>query len=97
MSVNQTGVFLDQATSDRLHAMAKTASTTPAIIIGNSGDGHGNLAKDEATKAWDRYYDAMNKAAVDAGLPEPEEDADGDVNNWGANFETREVLGWVED
>ena len=55
------------------------------------------LETTESELAMDRFYVELNKEAVAAGLPEPLKDEDGDTINYGVDYATGEVLGWVKD
>lgn len=84
--VVQTGVILEAVVVGKLQELHTSARNARVMVFPPS-------QVDWATQAWGHYHAAMDKAAVEAGLPEPERDADGDVIHWGVNFETGEILG----
>jgi len=92
MGIQKTGKFFDTATLARLREQALSAQRMPAIALTQRS--LGPLAKTEAELAHDRFWCALNAAAVAEGFPKPEVDADGDTVNYGVDFATGEILAW---
>ena len=57
----------------------------------------GPFGKTERQLAQDRFYEALNRTAVEMGMAEPEVDEDGDTINYGIDLTTGELLAWVDD
>lgn len=57
----------------------------------------GPLGKTEKQLAQDRFYEALDRIAVEMGLAEPEVDEDGDTIHYGIDMTTGELLAWVDD
>lgn len=94
MATIRTGKFLAKETLAELEKQHREALATPVMVVTQR---HlGPAAKDEATLAIERFSEALNKAAVAAGLPEPAE-YEGDTVNYGCDYTTGEILGWKPD
>lgn len=92
MGIVRTQKFLDEPTLKRLTVLAVEWQRTPMILLTQRHLGpHG---KTEDVLARERFYKALDEAAVAAGQPEPAVDEDGDVIHYGADFETGEILLW---
>jgi hypothetical protein len=91
----RTGKTLERDVFERLKALYIEARNVPVILLTQR---HlGPMGQTENQIALDRWYEAMNVAAVELGLPKPAVDDDGDVCNYGLDFTTGEVLGWAPD
>lgn len=92
MGIIRTQKFFDAATRLKLIRLAELWQSTPAILLTQRRLGPEGKTEDVLAK--ERFYKALDEAAVAAGYPEPAVDEDGDVIHYGADMETGEILLW---
>lgn len=101
MMVVNTGKHLDAALAAKLRELHQWAVDSRALGTMVFDRGPIEQRKPAQQKAWEFFHTEMNAAAVAAGLPEPrthiDENGDECRVDYGANFETREILGWEPD
>ena len=84
----RTGKFVSESEYERLNQLFER---TREPILGGTIRQLFNTAQriDDAVVA---FYSELDKVSVAAGLPEPEEDADGYSIHYGLDFSTREIV-----
>lgn len=93
MAIIYTGKYLDKDVATELGRRFRTAQSIPqGMVISDRHKGPNGIP--DAVKALERVKDDIDRACVEAGLPEPEKDEDGDVIHYGVDFGSREILSW---
>jgi len=96
MPVVHTGKFFAEDKRKELKELAELAARTPVILLSQRHLGPNGKTEDQLAR--EAFHNALNAAAMAAGLPKPVEyvDDDGDecIIHYGADFATGEILGW---
>lgn len=92
MGTIRTGKFLDAESLATLTKQYQDAASTPVMLVTQK---ERNLEEPPlAMRLMKKFNDNLNAKAVAMGFPEPKATEDGDVINYGCDFQSGEILEW---